>query len=228
MAQIVMPSHLLTSIAIWLVFRHAAPRGYLPALTVGMGLIVGVTMVAVWLHRRLLRRPALSERTARRGTRIGFTVVRSLSFATGLAWATIPAILFPAMSGGYYKLLATSITTGLIAYTYVCGPIRHASTLFILPLIFGCLHALRFIPYPFNLCLFWLLVLYAVSVLILADRLCLVAYEHEFGKAKVQAQNETIGLLLKDFQAEASDWLWETDDSGRITLAPGQIGRAHV
>jgi hypothetical protein len=34
-------------------------------------------------------------------------------------------------------------------------------------------------------------------------------------RAVVQEQSETIGLLLKDFEEGASDWLWETDGTGR-------------
>ncbi len=47
-----------------------------------------------------------------------------------------------------------------------------------------------------------------------------IASEHE-----VAAKNEVIGLLLRDFEENASDWLWETDREGRLTRGVDRFAR---
>ena len=38
-------------------------------------------------------------------------------------------------------------------------------------------------------------------------------------RLRLRVQNETVGLLLKDYEESASDWLWETDSNFRIRRA---------
>jgi diguanylate cyclase (GGDEF)-like protein len=47
-----------------------------------------------------------------------------------------------------------------------------------------------------------------------------VAAEHQ-----VAAKNEVIGLLLRDFEENASDWLWETDGEGCLTRGVERFAR---
>jgi PAS domain-containing protein len=42
---------------------------------------------------------------------------------------------------------------------------------------------------------------------------------------EVAAKNEVIGLLLRDFEESASDWLWETDSDGRVTRGIERFAR---
>ena len=37
---------------------------------------------------------------------------------------------------------------------------------------------------------------------------------------QLERQTETISLLLKEFQENASDWLWQTDADGRLIHVP--------
>ena len=37
---------------------------------------------------------------------------------------------------------------------------------------------------------------------------------------ELEGQTEIISLLLKDFQENASDWLWQTDAEGHLTDVP--------
>ena len=41
-------------------------------------------------------------------------------------------------------------------------------------------------------------------------------FDHLCSQLKLRKQGEVIGLLLRDFQENTSDWLWETDESGAL------------
>ena len=44
--------------------------------------------------------------------------------------------------------------------------------------------------------------------------------------ATVEEQKKTISLLLKDFEAHSSDWLWETDENLKIVRASERFAQA--
>jgi diguanylate cyclase (GGDEF)-like protein/PAS domain S-box-containing protein len=46
-----------------------------------------------------------------------------------------------------------------------------------------------------------------------------------FAERKVAANNEVISLLLRDFEENASDWLWETDSNGYLTRGADRFAR---
>ena len=45
-------------------------------------------------------------------------------------------------------------------------------------------------------------------------------------KTEINRQRELVGLLLRDFEEDASDWLWETDASGRLRHASVHLAHA--
>ena len=49
---------------------------------------------------------------------------------------------------------------------------------------------------------------------------------HLRDQLKLEAQSEVIGLLLNDFQENASDWLWETDDNGILMHVSDRFAEA--
>jgi PAS domain S-box-containing protein len=42
-------------------------------------------------------------------------------------------------------------------------------------------------------------------------------------QARITQQNQTISLLLRDFESSASDWLWETDPHGHLTYVSERL-----
>lgn len=61
-----------------------------------------------------------------------------------------------------------------------------------------------------------LLVLYGISVVasvLITSRLFVKSL---IAESEVERQKQVIGLLLNDFEDDASDWLWETDEQGRL------------
>ena len=45
-------------------------------------------------------------------------------------------------------------------------------------------------------------------------------------KMELQRQTDIISLLLKDFQANSADWLWQTDTDGRLVSIPDRFAEA--
>lgn len=43
---------------------------------------------------------------------------------------------------------------------------------------------------------------------------------------ELEKQSELIGILLHDFEKQASDWLWETDEAGRLGLGAARFAEA--
>ncbi len=71
---------------------------------------------------------------------------------------------------------------------------------------------------------------YAVLVLlVLLMRLVLVSVsvlrQSVIAEQQVAAKNEVIGLLLRDFEENASDWLWESDDRGVMIRGVDRLAR---
>ena len=71
---------------------------------------------------------------------------------------------------------------------------------------------------------------YAVPVLFLflfrAVHVSVVVFRKSvLAEKELAAKNSVIGLLLKDFEENASDWLWETDDRGYMTRGIERFAR---
>lgn len=71
-----------------------------------------------------------------------------------------------------------------------------------------------------------LLALYGISVVasvLITSRLFVKSL---IAESEVERQREVIGLLLNDFEDNASDWLWETDDRGRLRHISTRLANA--
>lgn len=145
------------------------------------------------------------------------------AFILGLIWGAMPIALFPSaaptdqliigclvtgmMSGGAFTL--STVPRAGLAYTWamvLCSAIS----------LMLCSGASYMITAAF-------LVLYAVFM----SRNLMWHGEMFFNNLRAQFElernTEIISLLLKDFQANASDWLWQTDTLGRLVHVPDRF-----
>lgn len=44
-------------------------------------------------------------------------------------------------------------------------------------------------------------------------------------RAQIELERGSVGMLLSDFERQASDWMWETDRAGRCTRVPERLAR---
>ncbi|UNC16098.1 putative bifunctional diguanylate cyclase/phosphodiesterase [Acidiphilium cryptum] len=132
-----------------------------------------------------------------------------LIFALGVFWATYLVLLMRASDSANQALLL-SIMIGLISTTISAGPL--SSTLsFWAPLTVGAFTAL-YVSHDLWRPVF-VITLGAYSAFVFFTMVVLNRrmLERSVNALELMRTSETIQMLLRDFEENASDWLWETD-----------------
>lgn len=116
------------------------------------------------------------------------------------------------------RLLLTAYTPGLIATGVLVGittPLVSLTWLVVLT-AWACLMVgrLGFLLQGMTIALLCCYAFMLALALLFASRLFVKRVEAELAEAR---QREIVGLLLRDFEAEANDWLWESDRDGGLT-----------
>jgi diguanylate cyclase (GGDEF)-like protein/PAS domain S-box-containing protein len=189
---------------LWQFFSRCCPPMVLAGWTVAL---VGAILIG-----------ALLDRQRRRAHNIGLTAVDLRRHALGallqgLVWAACIALL--SQSGHTEQLVALWT---LVSCVMVCGAISYAATplaaaAFLLPCIaglFGMFHGGGQLP------LRALATSYALSLLVG----CFI-YARTFARqhgttAQLAEKSEVVSLLLREYEAGGSDWLWQIDAMRRI------------
>lgn len=213
-------THLIIAVAVTGFFWDSAPRAYLLGLLAFVAVVIAATIYTNRLYQR-----TYAEAGSEAGVTRGYRVAGILSLALGLAWATMPIVLFaPATSDE--RLLVVGISAGLISDAYVVGPLLSVSYLFAVPLIIGCFAGLARSGEPIALSIALVLLVYACFVGLSVSRMSRLSRRRILDRVRVEDQSETIGLLLNEFEENASDWLWETDEAGRFQHVSGRMAEA--
>ena len=179
-----------------------APLGALAVLYVAV-LCVGYS----WRRRRDLAARAEASLRYMHGY---FAIVLLL----GVVWAALLLGLNGVADGSQRTILYAS-TVGVISATAALQPVRVAFA-FWGPVTLGATLMLAQAGRFVDLQMFGLLMGYSPLVLLTAlfiNRTLVRRVKHE---AKLQDQADVIGLLLRDFEADSSHWLWETDGELRL------------
>ncbi|MGB8401020.1 putative bifunctional diguanylate cyclase/phosphodiesterase [Bradyrhizobium sp.] len=145
------------------------------------------------------------------------------SAVPAVIWSAMPIVLFAnANAGG--KLLISSIVIGTI-----CVGLFGLSTIPMAALAYGGIIVAGSV---INMVLLGEDIYYYLSIFLVLyfgvalSSVCWNAnlFRDRF-KREVEAerQKELVGILLNDFEQHASDWLWETDDQGRLKMVSGSL-----
>jgi diguanylate cyclase (GGDEF)-like protein/PAS domain S-box-containing protein len=162
----------------------------------------------VWLRSRHRVRQIASARALRRAT------LHAALLA--VVWAMVPQVLFPGADGAHQLLVAT-ITTGMMcAGGFALATTPLAGSAFVGILGGSAALALFRSNFPLALPVGGLLVIYCVIVLTSVWATARLFGARLMAEAEAERQNEVIGLLLRDFEENASDLLWETDAAGHL------------
>lgn len=210
-------THLIIAAAVAYFFWTSAPQAYLLGLLAWVAVVIVAATYLTWHYLRTYA-SAVSAEAVRWGCRIS----GGLAFALGLAWATMPVVLF-APANSDERLLVVAIAAGLISDAYVVGPLLSVSYLFAIPVILGSFVGLARCGEPVALSIAILLVVYAIFVVLSVSRMSRLSRQRILDRARVEEQSQTIGLLLNEFEAHASDWLWETDEAGQFQHVSGRM-----
>jgi diguanylate cyclase (GGDEF)-like protein len=134
----------------------------------------------------------------------------------GFVWGIVPVIAYP---GGDLatKLVIVGFVGGMMGggcFALYVVPRAMAGYLFAMFSTF--LAALLMSRGPGDLTVGALLVMYAACLYISGLTMARTFASSKISASEVEEQASIIGLLLKDFEESASDWLWETDAKGKM------------
>ncbi len=199
-------------------FWASAPRGFLVVWGAAVAWAVWRGLGA-WRHWRRSGDTWLraSPRAMRRAT-LNAAVLAAL-------WAVVLLVLFTDADGPHQLMLA-AITTGMIcAGGFALATTPMAGTAWVVVLGSSAAVALFRASFPLALPVSALLVIYSLIVIASVWATARLFGARLMAEAEAERQNEVIGLLLRDFEENASDVLWEIDDAGRLCHVSPRIER---
>ena len=208
LAPILALSSLCAAATLIALFWHQGPHRFLVGLGVGLLLVHGAAICKSVLWLGSARPSTLPPRSV--WLRAGVTA------AVAAIWGTVPIVLMPQASAEDRQLIVY-VMAGLISAGVMIAPMRAGAVAFSTIVGLGELIAIL-IVHDANF------LQHAGTVLVyLAATICVILYLHArfvslvAHEVQLLEQRELIGLLLKDFEETASDWLWETGLDGRFT-----------
>lgn len=165
---------------------------------------------------RWIKGGTLSTESARFVTSVK---IRLSVLGTNWGWLMIILMLH---ADGHQRSLVYAVCIGLVSTAALVTPLSVAFS-FWLPVSVGAFIALV-ATYP-NIDIYALLCLAGYSMLI---GFCIVFLNRELEKrartvVQLEESNEVIRLLLRDFEENASDWLWETDATLQLQRASPRL-----
>ncbi len=174
-------------------------------------LVTVVALRGVWGWWRVQRRAVRSSATPRALARL--TVHSALLAAL---WAPIPVLLFPGAAPDEQILVAT-ITTGMMcAGAFALATVPLAGLVYTALLGAAAVLALALSGLALAPAITMLLSIYAAIVMASVWSTARLFGARLVAEAEAERQNEVVGLLLRDFEENTSDVLWETGPDGRL------------
>jgi signal transduction histidine kinase/DNA-binding response OmpR family regulator len=142
------------------------------------------------------------------------------AFVLALAWGAMPVVMLPAV-GPTHQLIVGCLMAGMIsAGGFSLSTVPAAGLAYTWTMASASALALLLCRVDAYLVVATFLLIYAVFIsrnVILNGRLF---FDNIRAQLQLERQTETISLLLKEFQENASDWLWQTDAESRLIDVP--------
>jgi two-component system, sensor histidine kinase len=168
--------------------------------------------VRSWLRTRRARPQEASPRATRR--------MAVQAFFLAAIWGALPLMLLPKVEPMYQLIIACLVTGMISGGAFTLSTVPRAALIYTWTMAFASAGALVMCENNIYLITAGFLLVFAVFM-----ARNLVAHGSLFlGNLKAQLElerkTEIISLLLKEFQENASDWLWQTDAEGRLIDVP--------
>ena len=192
---------ILTCLIVMWTFWPVGPHRYLLGLLVLLLVMHGSALLGsrIWLARA---RHAVSRRMV--ASRVAVTTL------VAVTWSTVPGVLMPLATSDQRQLLIY-IFAGFSSSSILMAPLLPAALSFVVVTTIGILLPMPFLEQSITVQHAILIVLYFLvtcGVLLHQNRDFTRRVTNEIVLAE---QGDIIGLLLRDFEESASDWLWELD-----------------
>ncbi|MDR7376739.1 diguanylate cyclase (GGDEF)-like protein [Rhodoferax ferrireducens] len=208
----------VTALALCAIFWNKADRGILLGLTLVIWILGAINF---WLWQQ--RKPMAAS------TPVSIRTLRAFALLIAAAAACFVAMLgylFGVADGGG-RLLLTAVLAAFIAMgSWMCACLPLTGIAWGLTMCAGT--ALIFatrqeMVYTYLLGLLGVYTVVVVATVLVSSRVFLAGLKAE---TEIERQKQLVGLLLNDFEANASDWLWETDRQGCLSHVSVRLAEA--
>ncbi|MGZ9067754.1 MAG: histidine kinase dimerization/phospho-acceptor domain-containing protein, partial [Burkholderiales bacterium] len=142
------------------------------------------------------------------------------AFVLALAWGAMSVVLLPAIAPTYQLIVACLMAGMISAGGFALATVPSAGLTYTWTMTSASAVALLLCQVDAYVVAAIFLLIYAVFIsrnVVMNGRLFL---DNIRAQLQLERQTETISLLLKEFQENASDWLWQTDAEGRLIHVP--------
>lgn len=174
-----------------------------------------------WMRTR--HRPAASTRSLHSMSRN----VRDTAIMAAV-WGALPALCFGGSPPQLQMVIAVVVAGMMGGGAFMMLSVPRAAYAFISLIALGSYIGLLRDPTPINLFICALFTVY-IGTLYWSVRWAFGEFVGRLlGERLALEQAELIGMLLRDFEEAASDWLWTTDASGQLTSSSARFGGADM
>lgn len=145
--------------------------------------------------------------------------------AMGLVFGAMAAAIFPIADADGRLVLGTLLTGMICAGAFALASLPPAALTWIAMLAVGGWYALVQAHMPISGVLSALLAVYCFTVGGTVLSMAQLFRTRLEAQAELERQGQVVGLLLRDFEEHSSDWLWETDKTGRMTHVSARLAQ---
>jgi len=198
----------VNTVALCWVFWDLLPHAPLALWCVTM--VMSLTVAGFWW------RSLIDDHPRPQASRKAITVIQLSSVLFAVGWSIVPVWVFP-LADHSGTLLIASVTVGTIcAGAFMLSPVVQVAAAYVVVLGVGCVVGLWRSSYTQQGVIYMLLLVYMVIMIGVAYASGRVFLARLRAEGETERQKQLIDLLLKDFEENASDWLWEISSTGYL------------
>jgi len=135
----------------------------------------------------------------------------------GCLWGFVPVLLLPIQADAVKLVTGIGIAGVLCAAGFVLAVLPAVAIAFTVPIILGTAWGVLNLPDVAQAGgLAFLLMCYAAVMPFIGVSMARNFVQRLISESRIREQKDIISLLLKEFEANSSDWLWEFDRNGLI------------
>ncbi len=184
----------------------SAKNGEIPYLEIWATILVEAAVLSLWAWWQWTQKAFRSDLPHKT---VGRIIVVAVIF--GSIWGILPALLLANGDSSQWYLIGAA-TIGIVATTGIAlSAIPLAVAGFMTPLVMSFPIYLMQESSATSLTLAFLLLVYVAFSILASLAYSKTLVGHTLSRERLEEQKTVIGLLLKDFEENSSDWLWETD-----------------
>ncbi|WP_051332345.1 putative bifunctional diguanylate cyclase/phosphodiesterase [Cucumibacter marinus] len=196
--------------------------GLLPTLLIWIGALAVMQLIGLrawWRSRQMAHKPENANKAMRHAV--------GNAFVQGAIWGFVPILFFAEPDVSMRIAACIAVIAGMCAAAMALMTVPRATLAFTVPVIAATVWAAHtsLVPSEANV----------VTILVIAFGVIVnfisLVYARGFVRNlisiyEVKEQKDIIGLLLKEFEENSSDWLWEFDRTGRIDRVSNRFAAA--